>query len=386
MYQVKTYNVIAQEGLDTFTKDYQINKSDHADAFLIRSADMHHVNFPDRLKVIARSGAGFNNIPLERATKQGIAVFNTAGSNANAVRELVIAVMVATSRNLIPAYHYAEQNSGADISLHTEKAKDNFRGSELAGKKLAVIGVGHVGSLVANAASALGMDVYGYDPYLNTDAAWRISTSIHRVDSMKEAIQNADYVTVHVPKNKQTTGLISAKEMEMMKPGVHLFNYSRIGIVNNTDVVKYLDNHKIKTYATDFGEDQILGRDDVIVTPHIGGATHEAERNGSTQAARTIMKYLKTGDTTNSVNLPQLRLPFEGPLRITLIHQNVPKMVGKLTDILGDAGVNIDKMSNASLEHTAYTIIDVDGLKDEQKVLNQLKQIDGVYGVRLLKK
>lgn len=388
MYQVKTYNAIAQAGLDRFSDNYQINKTDDADAYLIRSVNLHDQDFPKKLKVIARAGAGFNNIPLDKATANGTAVFNTPGSNANAVKELIIALLVASSRNLFAAADYAAHNSGADISLRTEKDKTKFKGTELVGRTLAVIGVGHVGSLVANAASALGMKVIGYDPYLSADAAWHISTTITRATTLGEALQQADYVTVHVPKNEETTGLIGPEQMAIMKDGVKLFNYSRDGIVDNEAAVDYLDARKIRTYYTDFGENIFLNRDDVVVTPHIGGSTLEAEANGATQGANTIMTYLETGNIENSVNLPNLQVPFNTPYRLTLIHKNIPNMVGQIATLLADAGINIESMSNAARKDVAYTIVDLDNLNNEEEhqLVDRLSKIDAVFRVRVLQK
>ncbi len=388
MYQVKTYNAIAQAGLDQFTDQYQINQTDDADAYLIRSVNLHKETLPKTLKVIARAGAGFNNIPLDQAIENGTAVFNTPGSNANAVKELIVSLLVASSRNLFAAAAYAAQNSGADISLRTEHDKTKFKGTELTGRTLAVIGVGHVGSLVANAASALGMNVIGYDPYLSADAAWHISTTITRARTLAEAISNADYVTVHVPKNEETTGLIGKEQLAIMKDGVRLFNYSRGGIVDNQAVIKALDAHRVQTYMTDFGDNILLNRDDVIVTPHIGGSTQEAEVNGATQGARTIMTYLETGNITNSVNLPNLQVPFQTPYRVTLIHKNIPNMVGQIATALANAGINIEGMSNAARENVAYTIIDLENLKNEEDnaLIARLSKIDAVFRVRVLKK
>ncbi len=387
MYQVKTYNAIAQAGLDQFTDNYQINQTDNADAYLIRSVNLHDQTFPDSLKVIARAGAGFNNIPLDQATQKGVAVFNTPGSNANAVKELILALLISSSRNLFAAAAYSAHNSGADISLRTEHDKTRFKGSELVGRTLAVIGVGHVGSLVANAASALGMKVIGYDPYLSSDAAWHISTSIRRARTLNEALEAADYVTVHVPKNEETTGLIGKDQLAVMKPTAHLFNYSRGGIVDNQAAVAALDAHKLKTYFTDFGEDVLLNRDDVVVTPHIGGSTGEAEANGATQGAHTIMTYLETGNVQNSVNLPNLQVPFQTPYRVTLIHRNIPNMVGQIATALANADINIESMSNAARDNVAYTIIDLDNLKNEEDnaLITKLSNIDAVFRVRVLK-
>lgn len=387
MYQIKTYNAIVQTGLDRFNDDYQINQTDDADGYLIRSVDLHEHDFPETLKVIARCGAGFNNIPLDKATANGTAVFTTPGSNANAVKELMIAVLIAASRNLFAAADYAANNSGADISKRTERDKTKFNGQELLGQTLAVIGVGHVGSLVANAASNLGMKVVAYDPYLSSDAAWRISTDIKRAKTLDEALAVADYVTVHVPKNAETTGMIDANAFAAMKPGVKVFNFARGGIVDNTEMIKALDDGRAEAYFTDFGSDEILNRNDVVITPHIGGSTAEAETNGAVQGADTIMTFLETGNVLNSVNLPNLQVPFVAPYRITVMHKNIPNMVGQIATILANANINIENMSNAAKNDVAYTIIDVNHLQQQDAaIIDQLSAIDAVYRARILKR
>lgn len=388
MYQIKTFNAIAQEGLAKFTNNYEINKTDNADAYLIRSVDMHDHDFPSNLKVIARAGAGFNNIPIDKATEKGIAVFTTPGSNANAVKEIVIAMLVAASRNLFAAAAYSAQNSGADISLRAEKDKTKFNGEELEGKTLAVIGVGHVGSLVANAASALGMKVIGYDPYLSADAAWQISTDINRAESFNDAIKDADFVTVHVPKNDETTGMIGTQAIANMKNGATLLNFARGGIVDNEAAVAALDAGKLHSFMTDFGDDVLLNRNDVVITPHIGGSTEEAEVNGATKGATTIMSYLETGNVHDSVNLPNLSVPFNSPYRITIIHKNIPNMVGQIATALANENINIESMSNAARKEVAYTIIDTNHLQEKQvdEVINELDKIGSVYKTRVIEK
>lgn len=386
MYQVKTYNAIAQAGLDRFTADFALNQSAQPDAYLIRSVNLRDAEFPASLKVIVRCGAGYNNIPLHRATEAGIAVFNTPGSNANAVKELVVGMLIIASRNLYSAVTYAEHNSGTDISTRTEKEKTQFNGTELVGKTLAVIGVGHVGSKVAAAASALGMKVIGYDPYLSADSAWQIPTTAIRAQSLAEALKDADYVTVHTPKNEETIGLIGEKELNEMKPGAVLLNFARLGIVDNAAVIKALDAGRLKRYLTDFGEDSILDRPDILVTPHIGGSTAQAEANGAVQGAETVMQFLETGNVVNSVNLPHLDVPFTTHFRLTVMHQNIPNMVGQITTLLANEDINIEGMSNAALAKTAYTIIDIDALNqaDAEELIAKLDAIPAVYRTRLL--
>ncbi|MFD1419954.1 phosphoglycerate dehydrogenase [Lactiplantibacillus songbeiensis] len=386
MYQIKTYNAIAQAGLDAFTTDYQLNQSDEPDAYLIRSVDLHHQALPKSLKVIARAGAGVNNVPLEAATANGTAVFNTPGSNANAVKELIIALLIIASRNLMAAANYSAQHTEADVSQRTEHDKTKFNGTELLGKTLAVIGLGHVGSLVANAALGLGMHVIGYDPYLSADAAWNIAKQVQRADSIETAVKNADYVTVHVPKEEDTLNLLGAPELAAMQPQVQLFNYSRGGIVDNGAVLDALKAGRLAHYYTDFGEPRIANHADITVTPHIGGSTIEAEVNGATQAAQTIMTYLETGNVQYAINLPTLNVPFNAAYRFTVIHQNVPNMVSQITQKLAAAGLNIATMANAAKKQTAYTIIDVDDLDHEssQQLIDALNKIPAVNRVRLL--
>ncbi|WP_119326068.1 phosphoglycerate dehydrogenase [Companilactobacillus musae] len=387
MYEIKTFNAIAQSGLDTFTDNFEINQTKQPDAYLIRSVNLLKAEFPKNLKTIVRAGAGVNNVPLQRATDKGIAVFNTPGSNANAVKELVISLMIATARNLFAANEYSNGHTEADVSQRTEKDKTKFNGTELAGKRLAVIGLGNVGSLVANAALALGMKVVGYDPYLSANAAWRINNKVKRVESLKKVVKNADFVTIHVPKNNETIDLITTKEINEMKDGVVLFNYSRVGITNNQAVVKAIRNKKINHYCTDFGEPVIADNPQITITPHIGGSTLEAESNGAIQGANTVMDYLESGDTTHCVNLPNMQVPFETAYRITVIHQNVPNMVGQISTKLADHEINIENMANAAKEKVAYTIIDVDGLNglDQADLIAELDKVKEIYRVRVIK-
>ena len=386
MFHVKTFNAIAQTGLDRFTEDYDLNTDADPDAYLIRSVNLRSQELPKSLKVIVRAGAGYNNVPIHKATANGTAVFNTPGSNANAVKELVIAMLIIASRNLFSAASYAAQNSGADISMRTEAEKTKFNGTELMGKTLAVIGVGHVGALVAHAASDLGMRVIGYDPYLSADDAWHIPTSTVRARSLEEAITQADYVTVHVPKNDETTGMISTAQFAQMKPGTVLLNFARGGIVDNQALVAALDAGQIRRYMTDFGDNTILNRPDVLITPHLGGSTVQAEDNGAVQAANTIMTFLETGNVANSINLPTLQVPFRTKYRLTVMHKNIPNMVGQIATTLAVAGINIEGMSNAAKRKVAYSIIDIDALNKQraEELLDRLRQISAVQRVRLI--
>lgn len=386
-FDVKTYNVIAQEGIDVFPKDsYTVNQTEKPDALLIRSQDMHKTAFGTNVLAIARAGAGFNNIPLVKCTDQGTVVFNTPGSNANAVKELVVALLILAARPIIPAIQWAKKMGGADVSLQTEKGKNHFDGTELQGKRIGVIGLGSVGSKVARAAYDLGMNVVGYDPYISVEHAWRLSNDIPRAESLDDVLNDSDYVTIHIPYTEQNRNLISAKELAKMKDGAVLLNYSRGGIVNDHDVCEALDSGKLRLFMTDFSSLEVLNNDKTVVTPHLGGTTEEAEVNGAKQAARTLRKYLETGNIVNSVNFPTVEMPFEAPLRLTLIHQNIPNMVGRITTILANREINIDNMINRSRDKIAYTVIDAAALSEEQveELEKELMTIPEVIRVRAL--
>lgn len=386
-FDVKTYNVIAQEGIDVFPKDsYTVNQTEKPDALLIRSQDMHKTAFGTNVLAIARAGAGFNNIPLVKCTDQGTVVFNTPGSNANAVKELVVALLILAARPVIPAIQWAKKMGGADVSLQTEKGKNHFDGTELQGKRIGVIGLGSVGSKVARAAYDLGMNVVGYDPYISVEHAWRLSNDIPRAESLDDVLNDSDYVTIHIPYTEQNRNLISAKELAKMKDGAVLLNYSRGGIVNDHDVCEALDSGKLRLFMTDFSSLEVLNHDKTVVTPHLGGTTEEAEVNGAKQAARTLRKYLETGNIVNSVNFPTVEMPFEAPLRLTLIHKNIPNMVGRITTILANREINIDNMINRSRDKIAYTVIDAASLSEEQveELEKELMTIPEVIRVRAL--
>ena len=386
-FDVKTYNVIAQEGIDVFPKDsYTVNQTEKPDALLIRSQDMHKTAFGTNVLAIARAGAGFNNIPLVKCTDQGTVVFNTPGSNANAVKELVVALLILAARPVIPAIQWARKMGGADVSLQTEKGKNHFDGTELQGKRIGVIGLGSVGSKVARAAYDLGMEVVGYDPYISVEHAWRLSNDIPRAESLDDVLNDSDYVTIHIPYTEQNRNLISAKELAKMKDGAVLLNYSRGGIVNDHDVCEALDSGKLRLFMTDFSSPEVLNHDKTVVTPHLGGTTEEAEVNGAKQAARTLRKYLETGNIVNSVNFPTVEMPFEAPLRLTLIHKNIPNMVGRITTILANREINIDNMINRSRDKIAYTVIDAAALSEEQveELEKELMTIPEVIRVRAL--
>ena len=388
MFQIKTYDAIADEGLATFPNNYLINTGQEPDAYMIQSTDMHGHNFGPNQLAIARCGADFNNIPLNDCLRRGIAVFNTPGGNANAVKEVVLALMVIASRNLIEAANWSTKWGDEDLSLRAERERSRFNGHELAGKRLAVIGMGHVGSLVANAAISLGMDVIGYDPYLSVEDAWKLAARVQRAATLTEVVKGADFITVHVPKNEGTLGMIGKNLLEEVKPGAILFNYSRLGIVDNQAAVEALTVGRLGQYVTDFGETCLQDNPQVIITPHLGGSTEEAEINCAKMAADELIQYLETGNTTNSVNLPNVVVPFTSQHRFTIIHRNIPNMLGQISTVIAKAAVNIDNLVNRAKGDYAYTMVDVGELTPEQvtTLVTALGQIDAVSRVRLLKR
>jgi len=392
MYQIKTYNVISNVGLAVFEKDkYEINGVTEPDALLIRSQNLHRGVLPVSLLAIGRAGAGVNNIPLDKASENGVVVFNSPGANSNAVKELIVAVLIMAARPIIPAIGWVNTlNSGedADVTLQAESGKNHFRGTELAGKTLGVIGLGAVGSKVADTAKQLGMKVIGYDPNISVEHAWKVSNDIPRAGSISEVLKDSDYVTIHIPYTEKNKDLISAKELLTMKKGAVLLNYSRDGIVEEAPILSALESGQISQYWTDFASDELVAHENVMVTPHLGGTTQEAEDNCAEMVANTLCKYLETGEIEHSVNFPSVYMPFNSPYRLTLLHQNVPSMVSKIATVLAELNINIANMINSSKGDYAYTMIDVDAMDTtlydefEQKCLD----IDAIIRVRGLKK
>ena len=391
MYQIKTYNVISNVGLAVFEKDkYEINGVTEPDALLIRSQNLHRGVLPVSLLAIGRAGAGVNNIPLDKASENGVVVFNSPGANSNAVKELIVAVLIMAARPIIPAIGWVNTlNSGedADVTLQAESGKNHFRGTELAGKTLGVIGLGAVGSKVADTAKQLGMKVIGYDPNISVEHAWKVSNDIPRAGSISEVLKDSDYVTIHIPYTEKNNDLISAKELLTMKKGAVLLNYSRDGIVEEAPILSALESGQISQYWTDFASDELVAHENVMVTPHLGGTTQEAEDNCAEMVANTLCKYLETGEIEHSVNFPSVYMPFNSPYRLTLLHQNVPSMVSKIATVLAELNINIANMINSSKGDYAYTMIDVDAM--DTKLYDEFEQkcldIDAIIRVRGLK-
>lgn len=386
MYPIKTYNKISKIGLDNFDAKYEIG-DDVANPVgaIVRSAALHEEQFDDSLLAIARAGAGTNNIPIERCTDDGIVVFNTPGANANAVKELVLAGLLISSRRILPAIEWAKtlKGNGDQVGKMVEKGKSAFVGPEIRGKKLGVIGLGAIGVLVANAANQLGMKVYGYDPYLSLQNAWNLSHHIIRANDIKEIFENCDYISLHIPLNNDTKNTIDANALSLMKDGVRILNFSRDALVNSTDMIVALEQGKVATYVVDFPTDEMIGVNGVICIPHLGASTPESEDNCAEMAAKQLIDYIENGNINNSVNLPNISMPRSGDKRICIIHKNIPNMLTSITGIVAKDNVNIENLLNKSRGDVAYTMLDVNEC-DTQSVENHITAIDGVIKVRII--
>ena len=386
MYKYHCLNPIADIGLNQFKDEYAaVSHMDDADAVLVRSAAMHELEFGDNLKVIARAGAGVNNIPLEKCAEQGIVVFNTPGANANGVKELVLAGLLLASRDVIGGINWVQEHEeDGDIAKQAEKAKKAFAGCELEGKKLGVIGLGAIGVLVANAAAHLGMDVYGYDPYLSVDAAWKLSRSIYHAKTTEEIYKECDYITIHVPALDSTKGMINKNAISLMKEGVVVLNFARDVLVNEEDMIDALISGKVKKYVTDFPNPVITGVKNAIVIPHLGASTEESEDNCAKMAVKEVMEFLENGNIRNSVNYPNCEMGLRGEhTRITIMHRNVPNMIGQFSAILAEDGINIANMTNKSKGAYAYTIIDVEN-EITPDILADIQAVNDVLRVRVI--
>lgn len=387
MYKYHCFNPIADIGLNNFTEDYtKIDTAEGADALLVRSAVMHDMEFDKNLKAIGRAGAGVNNIPLDTCAEQGIVVFNTPGANANGVKELVIAGMLLASRDIIGGINWVQENEeDGNILKDAEKAKKQFAGCEIEGKKLGVIGLGAIGVLVANAAVHLGMEVYGYDPYLSVDAAWRLSRNIHHAKTVDELYKDCDYITIHVPAMDSTKGMIDKNAIGLMKDGVVILNYARNVLVDEEAVVDALVSGHVKNYVTDFPTPIVAGVKGAIITPHLGASTEESEDNCAKMAVAEVRNYLENGNIQHSVNYPDCDMGVKGEnTRITLLHHNVPNMIGQFTKILADDNMNIADMTNKSKGEYAYTMIDIDSDVTDS-VIEDLIKVNDVLRVRVIR-
>lgn len=387
MYNIQTLNKISTYGTDNFDKaKYAISDTcENPDAIMVRSAAMHDMAFGSNLLAIARAGAGVNNIPVDKCAADGICVFNTPGANANAVKELVIAGLLISSRKVPEAMNWAQtlKGNGAEVGKMVEKGKSQFAGPEILGKTLGVIGLGAIGVLVANAAIALGMKVVGFDPYLSVKAALGLDPQVKAVADVKELYAASDYVTIHVPFNADTKGTINAETIGMMKDGVRVLNFARGELVDNPAMIAALESGKVAAYVVDFPSDEILGVKNAIAIPHLGASTPESEDNCAMMAALELIDYIENGNIKNSVNYPDASMNAVGT-KICIMHKNVPAVISALTAALGDAGINIDNMLNKSKKDYAYTMIDTSA-DISDAVVDKLKAVDTVIKVRVIK-
>ncbi|MCX7657737.1 MAG: phosphoglycerate dehydrogenase [Oscillospiraceae bacterium] len=386
MIKIQTLNKIAAIGTDNFDKSkYVVSDSvENPDAILVRSASMHEMQFGSNLLAIARAGAGVNNIPVDKCTEAGICVFNTPGANANAVKELVIAGLLLSSRKVPQAMDWVKtlKGKGDEVPKLVEKGKGDFAGPEIMGKTLGVIGLGAIGVLVANAAISLGMKVMGYDPFLSLKAAWGLSPAVIYSKTLKEIYENCDYITVHVPYNGDTKEMLCAEAFASMKSGVRILNFARGELVNDADMLSALESGKVAAYVTDFPNDTLIGAKNVVTIPHLGASTPESEDNCAYMAAVQLIDYIENGNIKNSVNLPDAEMSAYGT-KVCIIHKNIPTLISQITAALGSEKINIENMLNKSKKEYAYTMIDASGTISE-KVIAMLNSIEGVIKVRVI--
>ncbi|MBQ6706819.1 MAG: phosphoglycerate dehydrogenase [Clostridia bacterium] len=381
-----TLNKIAACGTERFGAGYTMTDTlDNASGVMVRSAAMHDMELPETLAAIARAGAGVNNIPVDACSEKGIVVFNTPGANANAVKELVLAGLLLSSRKVVPAIQWAAtlKGEGDQVGKLVEKGKSAFAGPEIAGKKLGVIGLGAIGILVASAAKSLGMDVYGYDPFLSVDAAWKLSRSIHHVQELDTIYQTCDYISVHVPLTPDTKGMLNAETFALMKDGVRILNFARADLVNSTDMLAALESGKVASYVVDFPTEEMLGVENVVAIPHLGASTPESEDNCAVMAADELRDYLENGNILHSVNYPDVQAPRTTAHRLCVLHRNIPNLLAQISAAVSAEGINIASLVNQSRKEYAYTMLDVEALPSAA-VIDQILAVDGVIRVRQL--
>ncbi|MFT7004563.1 MAG: D-3-phosphoglycerate dehydrogenase [Sulfurimonas sp.] len=387
MYKIQTLNKISTKGLDLLTHDkYEVaSEFTNPDGIVLRSYKMHDMQLPESLKAIARAGAGTNNIPIEKCSEKGIVVFNTPGANANAVKEIVLASMLISSRDIIGGVNWVQgiKNEGEAVPALVEKGKSQFGGNELKGKKLGVVGLGAIGAMVSNAALSLGMEVIGYDPYLSVEAAWELSSDVQKASGLETLLKEVDYITIHVPLLDSTKGMYNAEKFSMMKDGVKFINFSRGGLVNNEDMKAALASGKVSAYVTDFPSADLLGVDGIIPIPHLGASTQESEDNCAIMASAQLKDFLENGNIRNSVNFPNCELPKKrNKKRIIIANKNVPNILSVITTLLAENNINIYDMLNKSKKDIAYSIIDTD-TDLSQDILDKIKNTNGILMVKV---
>ncbi len=388
MYNILTLNKISKIGLSVLdTAKYACADSfDAPDAVLVRSAAMHDMKLDEKTLAVARAGAGVNNIPVADYADAGVVVFNTPGANANAVKELVLCGLFLASRKIVPAIDWVKATLRGDenFSKSVEKGKSAFAGPEIKGKKLGVVGLGAIGVLVANAAHSLGMEVYGYDPYLSVDAAWNLSRSVKHVTSLDEIFSDCDYITLHVPLTDSTRGLVNTINIAKMKDNVRILNFARGELVETNDIIYALSEGKVAAYVTDFGNEALLDADGAIVIPHLGASTPESEDNCAVMAVNQISDFLENGNIVNSVNFPTVSVPRTAKTRVTIIHKNIPNVISRIASAVAEQGVNIDNMTNKSKGEYAYTMLDTDTDINDDAV-NAITALDEVIRIRVIR-
>ena len=384
MKNIKLMNKIAKVGTDVFNREYY-NVSDtveNPDAIMVRSAQLHDMEFPKSLVAIARCGAGVNNIPVDKCTENGIVVFNTPGANANGVKELAICALILAARDVVGGIEWVKTLEGqSGVAKLVEAGKSAYVGNELVGKKLGVIGLGAIGGMVANAANALGMTVIGYDPYITPTAAWSLAPSVKQASGYDEIFKTCDYITLHVPATPQTKNMISEKSISMMKDGVKIINLARADLVNAQDIKKALADKKVSKYITDFPTDETVGAEGIINIPHLGASTYESEDHCAVMAAKQLDEYLTNGNIKNSVNFPGVSLPHASLHRVCIMHKNVPNMLSQITASFSSVNVNIENLANGSRGDIAYTIVETND-EISGDILNAIMAIDGVFKVK----
>jgi D-3-phosphoglycerate dehydrogenase len=386
-YQILTLNQISSHGLHRLpAARYVLGKAvEHPDAILVRSADMHGMGIPASVKAIGRAGAGTNNIPVAAMSKRGVPVFNAPGANANAVKELVLAALLLAARNVVPALHYVAglTGRGADLDKQVEDGKRQFAGVELPHRTLGIIGLGAIGSLVADTAIKMGMKVVGFDPEITVDAAWRLPASVRKANSIEELLKQSDFVTLHVPLLEATRHLVDARRLAVMRSGAVLLNFARDALVDASAVVGALRAHRLKYYLCDFPDAVLIGEPGVVALPHLGASTEEAEENCAVMVVDQMREYLEHGSVANAVNFPNVEMPRESPFRVAIANANVPNMLGQISTAMAKAGLNIHNMVNKSRGEMAYTLVDVDSPVQDD-VIEAISAIDGVLSVRAI--
>jgi D-3-phosphoglycerate dehydrogenase / 2-oxoglutarate reductase len=387
MYTIRRLDNISSKGLNLLPENmYQVTPElTGCDGILVRSCNMLDMELPERLKAIARAGAGVNNIPIDRCTEKGIVVFNTPGANANGVKELVLAALFLSSRKVDEGIGWAQslKGKGEEVPKLVEKGKSKFEGPEIKGKKLGIIGLGAIGVMLANDAIALGMEVGGYDPFISVDAAWRLSKEVARETSLDHLLATSDYITIHIPQDAKTKGMLNKDRFAVIKKGARIINMARGGLVVNSDLLEAVNDGTVACYVTDFPEDELLGNDRIITIPHLGASTPESEENCAIMAVKQLKEFMEKGNIRNSVNFPECSLEMSGNTRITITNRNVPNMVGQFTTALAESSINISDILTHHKGSIGYTIIEIDG-ELREGVVDRIRSINGVIAVRVI--